>query len=239
MSIYKHSFNKVALNYHKYANIQDEIAKILIDLSLNKHINSILDLGAGSGNVALNVSQKLQDLVFNIELFVGIDNSASLLSIHPKKLANIKKIELYCEDFNDYKFGKKFDLLISSSSLHWALDLESIFSKINPSKKFSKIAFSIFTNKSLASLHNFLGTTSPLQSSDNLIKLLNKYFIGEVEIKEFRENFSSREEYLAHLKNCGLFGGGNLSFCDKKRLKFEIPFLEARYEVLFFTGKIK
>ncbi|RAX51817.1 hypothetical protein CCY99_08430 [Helicobacter sp. 16-1353] len=266
----KFSFSKEAKNYLVYSQLQNKIAKDLLSKSMNKDIKRILDLGAGSGNIARN-------LTYNIDYFLGIDSAESMLLLHPTNLSNIKLLELRKMDFEDYEFSEKFDLIIASSSLHWAKNLESIFQKIadsafqnkgdskaesilknveskadstldstldstpndhkNPANP--KLAFSFFTAKSLETLHNFLGTKSPLRSSFEIEILLKKYFIGEIEIQKITKTFDNKNDLLAHLKNSGLLGGGNLPFRAKKKLKFDIPFLELSYEVLFFIGEAK
>lgn len=229
----KFSFNKEAKNYALYSKIQNKIAKKLISKSMNKDIKRILDLGAGSGNVAVNLSK------YNIDYFLGIDSAQSMLLSHPRSLPNINLLELKNISFEDYDFEYCFDLIISSSSLHWAQNLESIFEKIAlKSKSNTNIAFSFFTNKSLESLHNFLNTKSPLRSVFELQVLLDRYFIGEIEIQTITKVFNDKNDLLRHLKYSGLLGGGDISFATKKKLKFNIPFLDINYEILFFVGKI-
>lgn len=225
------SFDKEAKNYVLHATLQEQIARELIQKCMNDDISRILDLGAGSGNVAKNLSK------FKIDYFLGIDNAKSMLLHHPRNLANIKYLELECKDFEKYDFGESFDLVISSSSLHWAINLESIFAKI-ASKSIKNVAFSFFTNKSLESLHNFLGSKSPLRSRDELMILLDSYFLGEFFTKEITQTFKHKNDLLKHLKYSGLLGGGDIPFRAKKKLRFEIPFLSLSYEVLFFVGKV-
>lgn len=229
----KFSFDKEAKNYIFYSEIQNSIALELISKSMDSNIKKIVDLGAGSGNIARNINK------YEIDYFLGIDNSDSMLLLHPKNLRNIKKIDLKNISFEYFEHYNDFDLIISSSSLHWALNLESIFKKIiSNAKQDSKIAFSFFTNKSLESLHDFLYTTSPLLSVKSLEALLKKYFIGEIYISKITKKFTQKEELLNHLKHSGLLGGGSISFTTKKKLKFDIPFLDINYEILFFVGRI-
>ncbi len=224
------SFNKQASNYVYYSSLQNKIAKYLTTNAMNVDIHRVLDLGAGSGNVIRNL------IDYKIDYFLGIDNSINMLSLHPKKMDNISHIELRSIDFENYCFNEDFDLIIASSSLHWAKDIESIFFKM---KSNYNVAFSIFTNKSLESLHSFLDSTSPLKSCDEIKSIINKYFIGEFETIIYKENFDDRDSLLNHLKYSGLLGGSNISFSSKKRLKFEFPNLFLEYEVLFFIGKVR
>ncbi len=233
----KFSFNKQYKTYATNATLQYNIARKLVKFALDSSIKSILDLGAGNGNVALNLSS------FHIDYFLGIDNSSQMLSLHPINLPYIRNIKLENINFEDYDFACDADLIISSSALHWACNLERLFMKI--AERYGrylyspKIAFSVFTNNSLASLHSFLGTTSPLRSSANLTAMIKKYFVGEFHIEHTKKHFSSTHYLLAHLKYCGLLGGGEIPYKDKKRLKFDTTLLDLEYEILYFVGNIR
>lgn len=230
------SFERQAKYYPSYSHIQQKVAKDLLQICKETFLppKTILDLGAGSGNVLMACVD------FTLDLFVAIDKSQQLLSLHPKDSPHIKQIELICCDFEKYHQYSGFDWILSSSSLHWASDLENIFHQICTSANpHTALGFAFFTNKSLESLHNFLGTTSPLRSTNELLEILAKYFSGKTKIAHFREDFGTKEAYLAYLKHCGLLGGGTLPFQSKKRLKFELSLTCVEFEVLFFVGNIK
>lgn len=226
-----HSFNKASLSYAKNSFLQNEIARILLDFCDDYFANhkSIIDLGAGSGNIAKNIKHY-------IDTFIALDNAPNLLRLHPRKLDKIAHITLLECDFESYDFSHNSDIVLSSSALQWAKNLDSIMAKMAHSN-ISAFAFAIFTNVSLAELHSFLGTKSPLKSSDRVLAIMQKYFFVESKTQSFHINFGTREDFLAYLKNSALLGGGTLSFSDKKRLRFETPITSANFEVLFIKGK--
>lgn len=252
----KHSFNKMSHSYAKNCALQNEVAKVLVefcdDFLCDSH--KIIDLGAGSGNIAKNLGDK------QIDFFLAIDNAPNMIALHPQNLPHIARIKRLCCDFEDYDFSDECDLVLSSSALQWAKDLDLLFkrlvdsaqksqksseshldshdsrSKDSPPKRF---AFAIFTSESLRELHAFLGTASPLKSATEILTIAQKYFCVESKAQRFTLNFSTRDEFLAYLKNGGLLGGGNLSFAQKKRLRFGAPFLSADFEVLFLKGVIR
>lgn len=234
----RHSFNKMSKSYSQNCALQNEVAQVLLNFC-NEFLEDtlkIIDLGAGSGNIAKNLSNK------KLDFLLAIDNAPNMLILHPQNLPNIAQIKLLCCDFEDYDFSDEYDLVLSSSALQWAKNLDFLFKKIkdtNNLSKSKKFAFAIFTNESLRELHEFLGTKSPLKSSNETIKIAQKYFCVESKIERFSLKFSTREELLAYLKNGGLLGGGNLSFTQKKQLRFNTPFLSANFEVLFLKGVIK
>lgn len=228
-----HSFNKMAESYADSSHLQNQVARILLDFcdEFFSDVKIVLDLGAGSGNVAKNITHK-------IDSFIALDNAPNLLSLHPLKLDNIASIRLVECDFERYDFSERYDLIIASSALQWAKDLDTILQKIANTKN-ARVAFAIFTNASLWELHSFLGTKSPLKSADEVVFLAQKYFDIDFKVESFHLNFSSREAFLSYLKGCALLGGGHLNFSEKKRFRFEIPYFEANFEVLFIKGSVK
>lgn len=247
----KHSFNKMSHSYAKNCALQNEVAKVLVEFCDDFLCDSrkIIDLGAGSGNIAKNLGDK------QIDFFLAIDNAPNMLTLHPQNLPHIARIKRLCCDFEDYDFSDECDLVLSSSALQWAKDLDLLFKRLvdsaqksqnlceslesSESHKPKRFAFAIFTSKSLHELHAFLGTASPLKSATEILTIAQKYFCVKFKAQRFALNFSTRDEFLAYLKNGGLLGGGNLSFAQKKRLRFGAPFLSADFEVLFLKGVIR
>ncbi len=260
----KHSFNKMSHSYAKNCALQNEVAKVLVEFcdEFLGDSRKIIDLGAGSGNIAKNLGDR------QVDFFLALDNAPNMIALHPQNLPNVARIKRLCYDFEDYDFSDECDLVLSSSALQWAKDLDSLFKRLvdsaqksqksrelresseshldsrdsresSESHKSKRFAFAIFTSESLRELHAFLGTTSPLKSANEILKIAQKYFCVESKIQRFTLKFSTREELLAYLKNGGLLGGGNLSFTQKKRLRFDLPFLSANFEVLFLKGVIR
>lgn len=252
-------------SYAKNCALQNEVAKVLVDFcdEFLKNSRKIIDLGAGSGNIAKNLGDK------QIDFFLALDNAPNMIALHPQTLPHIAQMKLLCRDFEDYDFSDDYDLVLSSSALQWAKDLDLLFKRLvdsaqksresSESKKSQNLrelleskksrelreskpkrfAFAIFTRESLSALHAFLGTTSPLKSATEILAIMQKYFCVESKMQKFSLNFSTRNEFLAYLKNGGLLGGGNLSFAQKKRLRFGVPFVSADFEVLFIKGVIR
>ncbi|PAF42681.1 methyltransferase domain-containing protein [Helicobacter sp. 11S03491-1] len=228
----QNSFARQAHVYQKSALIQTRIAHLLLNKLQYKYFYHVLDIGCGSGSVAIEIEK----LKIKVKNFIGIDIAKEMLFYHPKQLNHIQNINLICEDFEKISLPKS-DLIIAASSLQWAKNLEYILSKI--AQNCSEVAFGIYTNKSLKSVHNFLNTSSPLRSKEALKDMLGKYFRGKSYIAHFEESFQNRQDFLRHLKNSGLLGGGNLSYQEAKYFRNHIPYEKAEYEVLIFIGTPK
>lgn len=223
------SFDKQAHLYTESSLIQSQIIEILLQSLDCKTIHKAIDIGCGSGGVAMQLNR----LGLQIEDFYGLDISQEMLHHHPKKMKNISNMTLICEDFETFAF-EKYDVIFAASSLQWARNLEMLISKLAKSSPVAR--FGIHTNKSLDSVHKFLGTLSPLRSAKCLRDILEKYFEGQIWIEKLERNFSNREDFLRHLKGSGLLGGGVLNYSEAKHFRNNIPYQKAEYEVLMFAG---
>ena len=116
------SFDKKASSYDKYSLIQDEVAQRLCDRLSNITIKpvSILDIGCGTGY--------LSDMLFKLYPLANItclDISLNMLEESHKKNSNLNCI---LSDAENMPFkNNKFDLIISSFTLHWCFEIEKIF----------------------------------------------------------------------------------------------------------------
>ena len=74
---------------------------------------NVLDLGSGTGNVSLALKQKFQ--YANISC---IDIAENMIEMAKLKLDKYNDIEYYTGDFSEFKFEKKYDVVVSSLALH-------------------------------------------------------------------------------------------------------------------------
>ncbi len=220
---HSNEFSKQAKHYQDYNIIQKKVAKRLIQ-GINSKPKKILDLGCGNGAVYSLIS-------WNIIKFVGVDKASKLLSLHPKN----RYIETINGDFEDIEFDY-FDIIISSSSLQWAKDIESLLQKI--SKNSDEIALSIFCDGTFKTIYNRAKLKSFLPKSDSLLKILNRYFNFRFEIIEYKLHFKDNLSKFRYIKKSGVNGKGRkLSFKETKELINSYPLSYLEFEVIFIWGK--
>ena len=122
----RESFNRRADTYDSFAIVQKEVAERIFDrLSAIKiHPQLILDLGCGTGFL----TQKIAALYPNAKI-IPLDFSEEMLRVCKSK---VNKINPICADIENIPIDEsRFDLIISSLTLHWATDLYSTFTKIH------------------------------------------------------------------------------------------------------------
>lgn len=223
------SFDAQAQTYHHSAIAQRVFIQKLLNRLDQTHYQVIAELGCGSGEVFEELIKKH----IEFEQFLACDISRSMLEKFPAH----SRAELFAQDFDEFlhSYGGKFDLLLSSSALQWSYSLERTLSLIAQKSHF--VALSVMSSCSLKSLHSFLGTCSPLLESEEIEKLLEGYFEGEMFVSRVELEFATPKEALEHLRRSGVLGGGVLDFKRaKKMLNFDG---KIEYESINIIGKSK
>lgn len=223
-------FSKNAHSYDVYTSLQQEIAHYLVS-QIHSKPKKILDLGCGSGAVFKQIS-------WDIECFWGIDSAQSMCELHPKN----ENIHIICEDFESKtlcsQLQTSYDLLISSSALQWAKDIEALIAQF--SLRCKEGAFAIFTDKTFESIYAMSGLTTFLPNAKALIAMFETYFSCHYEVKTFRLFFDDNLSKFRYIKKSGVSGGEKrLSVAQTKALIQNYPHEYLEFEVLFLWGKPK
>ncbi len=219
-------FTKNAPFYEKYNIIQKRVAKELLK-KIEKRHKKILDLGCGSGEIYKN-------LPFNPKFFVGVDLSLQMCKLHPKK-ENIKILNESFDNPNLYEKLKPlspFDLIISSSALQWAKDLDFILYNLKNLK--GDWLFSIFCDKTFKTIQKITNQPSILPKKRDIIKTVSKYRKCEFQTINYKLFFKDNISKFRYIKKSGVSGGERrLSFKEIKYLidNYPLPYLE--FEVLY------
>lgn len=117
----------------EYMNKWD--GQIFVDKMQLDKSKSVLEIGVGTGRIAVNVAPKCKE-------FTGIDISEKTIGTAKKNIKSglFKKPVLICADFLEYKFEKTFDVVYSSLTFMHIQQKQKAFdmvSKIlNPNGRF-------------------------------------------------------------------------------------------------------
>ncbi len=220
-------FSKNAHSYDDYTSLQQEVARYLISRITTKP-TKVLDLGCGSGAVFKNIPWKISQ-------FTGVDNALGMCELHP----TCKEIEIICEDFESpfllSRLNPPYDLLISSSALQWANDIEALVAQMSFTCK--EGAFAIFTDKTFETIYTMSDRITFLPSATTLVHMFEKYFTCNYEIKTFRLFFEDNLSKFRYIKRSGVSGGEkSLSVAQTKALIQNYPYDYLEFEVLFIWG---
>ncbi|HZF69722.1 methyltransferase domain-containing protein [Sulfuricurvum sp.] len=228
MSSACHEFSRYAAEYGSRNVIQRLVAQKLI-ASTPDQPKFVLDLGCGNGTLYSLID-------WEVERFVGIDFSASMLEHHPAT----SNVELILGDFNDPELferlrNERFDRIYSASALQWADDLESVFKSLTSLN--TPMSLAIFTAGTFKTLHKCAGVTPLLRSSDEVIAIAEKYVDAQFEVLHTTLEFDSVREMFRYIKRSGVSGGRRvLDFAQTKQLMVTYPLNYLEFEVVFITS---
>jgi len=226
-------FSRFAHSYDDHNLIQKEVAKTLVSLIPDETFSTIIDVGCGSGAVYENIKKK--GIIFS--KFIALDASQEMLDLHSSE----PEVEKICANFNLAKTftlipADKANILLSSSALQWSEDLDFTLTKL--AQKASINYFAIFTANTFKTLHQSAGITSPIYTSEDLEKSVQKYYDAAFELKRYKLHFPSTQAMLRYIKRSGVSGGEKqLSYKQTKLLMKEYPLDYLEFEVLFVKAK--
>jgi len=225
-------FSRFAHSYGAYNVIQSKVVSELIPMIESKQIETLLDVGCGSGAVY----QALKSAGYQIDRFLALDASEEMLQRHP----NAEMVEKICMDFNTPS-GLPLpqeSVIVSSSALQWSRDLEKTLSWLSSLGK--EAYFAIFTANTFKTLHDTAGIASPIYSAQTLKEILDRYYDAEYTLREYMLSFDSTREIFRYIKKSGVSGGARqLSYRETKMLMNQYPLSHLEFEVLFVKGRPK
>jgi tRNA (cmo5U34)-methyltransferase len=153
----KKQFNEVAQNYDKQREklipCFEDFYKVATALTeLENDCPTVLDLGAGTGLFSSFILQKYPKAKLTL-----IDLSEGMLEIAKKRFHNHSDIKYIVSDYTKFEYQERFDLVISSLSIHHLIDSEK--------KDLYQRVYSIMNNNSIfINADQVLGNTEFLDS---------------------------------------------------------------------------
>lgn len=227
--LFEKEFSKYAQSYDKYNIIQKKVAKKLIN-KIDSKPKKILDLGCGSGELYKLIN-------WDIDLFTAVDISKKMCNIHPKG----KTVQVVNADYEDdslYKKvlkNKKFDMVISSSSMQWCSDLEKVVKSISSIS--TNCSISIFCRGTFKTIYDMTSLKNFLPNYQEVINIFKKYFNLEYEVENYKLNFPDNISKFRYIKRSGVSGGKRqLSYKETKNLIENYPLDYLEFEVLYIKG---
>ena len=222
----ENSYNKAANSYDKHSISQRKIADKLFSY-LPQTANNVLDLGCGTGYLSKKISTRYKNITL-------VDNSRKMLEQAHEKVPHAKTALL---DFNkdELLFKDTYDLILSSSALHWANDFEATLVKI---KKIAQkgLIFSIMLDGTLKEIREIRKEVAPNKRIKPILHSHNYYLdilkLHGFKIKHSEQmqvviNFKTVDHSIRHLRKTGVNAGSDK--LDKRELFKLMSIYERRY----------
>lgn len=225
--------------YDENAFVQRITAEKLVSSLSQKKFDKILEIGCGTGILTKQIEQ---NLVFQ-KYFANdiVEKSKNYID------GIISKNTFVCGNAQKIKLPHKIDLIISNAVFQWFENLDKVLEYYSSLLKIDGIiAFSTFSPENFLEIREVTGLTLNYKNIDELKEIVEKNFeIIHIEKFNYKMNFSTPLQILAHMKNTGVnsltekhWGIKNVKeFCDKYREKF--PELSLTYAPIIVVAKKK
>ena len=225
--------------YDENAFVQRITAEKLVSSLSQKKFDKILEIGCGTGILTKQIEQ---NLVFR-KYFANdiVEKSKNYID------GIISENTFVCGNAQKIKLPHKVDLIISNAVFQWFENLDKVLEYYSSLLKIDGIiAVSTFSPENFLEIREVTGLTLNYKNIDELKEIVEKNFeIIHIEKFNYKMNFSTPLQILAHMKNTGVnsltekhWGIKNVKeFCDKYREKF--PELSLTYAPIIVVAKKK
>lgn len=195
-------FQRAAASYDRQALIQERMVEHLLEL-LSQHSSNppqrVLEIGCGTGLLTRRLIQRMS----GIEELVLNDLVPDFASrIHIADLA----VQFLPGDIETLSLPGSFDLIISSSTLHWLHDLERLLVKLAAHLRSGGIvAFSLYGTDNLREIKELTKVALPCPALPEIEAMLCQHFsLMHSSEERVQLHFPSPQEVLRHLRQTGV-----------------------------------
>lgn len=155
-------FSAAAETYDRHARPQLALAQSVVSMLPEMYPEQILELGAGTGQLTRLLTERFPDVLID-----AVDVAEKMVEHSRAKFRRFPQINWIVGDAQTYWGGDRYPLIVSSSALHWVVDLkatcENIFECLEPGGTF---ALGMMLQGTLKELHELREEIAPEKTPD-------------------------------------------------------------------------
>lgn len=195
-------FNSKAYTYAAAADIQPLVAELLASQLSDISARSVLEIGCGTGLFSQYLTQ-----YFPTAKLLLTDIAPAMVEICQERFKQLSRVSVMCMDGELLTTSTQFDLIASSMTLHWFVDLQqslqSIIEKLAPGGRF---IFAVLGQNSLQEwrhicrVHNASVPTPIFPTGQELQTMIPDL---KVQIDVLQQHYHSAQDFLNTLKALG------------------------------------
>lgn len=248
-------FSKAASTYDEFALVQKASgAKLAATLPVDCHVQTILEIGCGTGNYTRLLMSRFPEAKID-----ALDFASGMVFLAKAKLADDRAVHFSCEDGEKFLAVNRqsYDLITSNATMQWFDDLDTAFGHIAESlTSHGMMHASLFGPKTLHELGQgiidlfdepvFLAAAQ-FHGKEDIIEMTEHWF-SEVNVVEtrYKRRYSSLRDLLQYIRKTGTGGyHQSLPILTRSRLKRLAAWFsghggfEVTYQVFFISGVVK
>lgn len=228
-------FSTAAPTYDRLARVQRAVAEnVLRGLTFIDEPKRILDIGCGTGKLTRQIAS-----IWPAAEVEGMDIAPGMIERAIELNTGSTRPAFFVADARSFLGGRPYDVLVSSSALHWVQPLGVTFLNLarllTPGGRF---VFAIMLKNTLRELHearmHIVPDNPPAQRLPSNDDVLTALFDGgfQVEVTEVEQRLThsaSAKDLLRELHAVGVTGGG-LSRGSRPLSRAELQQLTSYYE---------
>lgn len=225
------NFSRYASTYDQYSDIQQTVARYLLNELPDAGVHNILEVGCGTGYYTALLQNKYPQVKIT-----ALDISAEMIKYSRGKLA-AGNIDFVVADGEEIKLDGKYNLITANAVFQWFERLpETITYYRNCLREGGLLAFSFFGPQTFCELRKALSiyfqkdmdfTSASFATKDDLEKLMRKDFMNfSIDELFIKTRSSSLLDLLTRIKYTGTNGYG-----IKERVFWNEKLLQAVEEV--------
>lgn len=158
-------FNRAAATYAAQPGVQATVAKRLADMLKSRTETgdfSLMEAGCGTGYLTRELCRLFPD-----SRMLAVDIAETMLEETRQHInGHHKNLEFMQADISTLKLRSRFSLIVSSSSLHWMMPLESTFSNLKKClRPDGRIIFAMMVDGTLRELQTLRAQIAPAKKS--------------------------------------------------------------------------
>lgn len=231
-------FSRAAASYERGAGIHRHVAARLIEMLPDPSVGgSILELGCGTGVLTGRIRQR-----YPAATICAVDIAENMIRCLMESHGRDERLFGVVGDARTFAAARPFDLVVSSSALHWATPLPEVMANISrlvrPGGAF---VAAVMADNTLRELHALRRTLAPdkiprgaLPRCQAILDALRAAgFMLEDQVEEtVRARYQSADDFLRTIHAQGLTGGA-VSRAERPLTRRELRELVSAYDLAY------
>ncbi|MHB8968904.1 MAG: methyltransferase domain-containing protein [Pirellulaceae bacterium] len=250
-------FSASAPTYHRSVDVQRQVAaRVLAALPRKPAAEHILELGCGTGLLTVGLLKR-----YRLAHVLALDAAPAMIEEARGRIGRTRRVEWRVQDARELVTPRRYDLVVSSSALHWMIPLGRVFAGArNALAPGGRFVFGMMVAGTLDELRKTRARVAPdkalratLPEPPSVVRSLRRSGFGLVSMKTERIEmvYPEAKTFLRRLHDQGVTGGaysagkrpltaGELvQLCADYDARFSAAGggVRATYEVLYVTAE--